>query len=246
MITKTQIDAQCREYATARALIDVLPDALERQIGLAALRLEATATYQQLATTGASASSGALSPLRDYVSALSGGERVEKIVGTVDQNAQKQAIAIVSAATTGALTGVWALPAAFGALFSFLSLFTNVLVSLGQNLAGAFLAGAIPVILVVRALQYGPKVANSAVSAAQGSWRWAKELGSRSDHALTQARNLQADLWRAAGGSAARTGSEFTSKARDRATVAVGFLIGVTILGLICFVVGVGRGLGLA
>lgn len=108
MIAKSQIEAQCREYAAARALIDSLPDALERQIGLASLRLEATATYRQLATTGVIAYSDALSPLRDYVSALSGGERVEKVVGTVDQYGAKQATALASAAFSGVLTGMWA------------------------------------------------------------------------------------------------------------------------------------------
>jgi len=57
---------------------------------LAALRVEATETYNRLMSTGAGLSDPAVGPLKEYIASLSGGECAECAVTFLDTEAEER------------------------------------------------------------------------------------------------------------------------------------------------------------
>lgn len=227
MDTKVLTDASVRalvdHYIAARREVDVLPDALERQIGLAALRIESQQTLDQAATTARVQSAETLAPLRDFVAHSRGGEQLEKALAETNDKAAAAAGTLGKYVLTGIFTGVWAWPAAASVIAALLS-FAGVLQSLGNAISGiAFVSGGLWIFgrLIASAAQ-------GAANAADGSWTWATGLGSAADRTLAGARTEQRRVWSEIGGRASG-GSSIANKLRLRAQLGVGFLIAVSL-----------------
>lgn len=132
--------SQLRElYRQARTDIAQLSDPFERDVGLAALRLEATHAYRELQSTAVGMDDASIAPLKDYVLSLTGGDNVEALVQSLDREAQGFAKKVLQnlwvLLTTGVLVGV-------------LGVVTNIVLagalaaeSFGAALFGAIFAG---------------------------------------------------------------------------------------------------------
>jgi hypothetical protein len=213
--TATDIDQLREAYRTARSQISAFGDPLERDIGLAALRLEAVGSYRQLVTTAPGMSDMALAPLKEYIANLTGGESTEAGVEAFDRAAK-------SAART-AMSSLWSVLAGVslaGAAAVAVGVVTSI--ALAAENGGAFIfalvigggGGAIAV--------YRGTVGASA--AAQSSWvktwSWAEALGRPADQAMGQARQVQTEVLRKAGAGALPM-THFTSHVRTRAEIVV-------------------------
>lgn len=230
----------CEAYREARAAILQNPDPMEREIGLAALRLEAEHTYRELVTTARDLRDRDLAPLKEYVGNLTGGEAVERLVSGLDAEAEegaKKALRDLTASLlVGTATGVVA------TILGIVTLAAGGAIAAGEAVGGEALpllfAGGSVTVMIARALYVAAQSASQATSEAWiKTWGWADSLGKTSDAAMRRARELQANIWHAAtGGSWAFT--PFTDKARTRAKL----LVGTTwaLLGLGAVLVGVG------
>lgn len=221
---------QLREaYREARSQIDGL-DGMERDLGLAALRLEATHTYKQLATTAPGMRDEDLAVLKDYVDNLLGGEVSERVVASFDAQAERGAKALLSS-LYASLAGT----ALVGVLATAAGVFTTAVLTaeqLGAALVTAAVGGGAVLYGMIRAAIEGGKATEEAWIK---SWGWASALGMRSDQAMGNARALQAKIAQAATGRA-WSPHPFTEKARTRAQFVVGVAwvlvaLGVALLG---------------
>jgi hypothetical protein len=213
--TATDIDQLREAYRTAGSQISAFSDPLERDIGLAALRLEAVGSYRQLVTTAPGLSDTALAPLKEYVANLTGGESTEAGVEAFDRAAKS--------ASRTALSSLWSVLAGVG-LTGAAAVVVGVVTSiaLAAENGGAFIfalviGGGGGAIAVYRGTL-------GASAAAQSSWvktwSWADGLGRPADHALGQARQVQTEVLRKAGAGALPM-THFTSQVRTRAEVVV-------------------------
>lgn len=226
-------------YREARAAIENFTDPLERDIGLATLRLEASRTYKHLDTTAAGVSDQTLAPLERYVKNLSGGEDVEGFVGTVDAQAEKAAQSVLSSVTTTLMTGTVA--GVLATVFGFVAVVVSGGEAAGVQLTTALIGGTISGIIIVRGIQMAVAAAQAAGEGWLRSLGWASALGSATDQTLQRVRELQqAVLARATG-----TGwvpEHFTAKVRARATALVGAAWLFLGIGLLLFVIGFVQG----
>lgn len=216
MTTASDIAGLREALREARATISALPEGLEREVGLAALRLEATHFYKELVTTAPGLRDEDVAPLRHYVESLAGGEGVERGLATLDAQASKAAQTVLSdlyaTLAGGALAGV------FAAAVGVLSQLVLTAEQLGAWLLSTALVGGSVTYLFVRA---GHLAGLAAQSIWIKSWSWASSLGSAGDRVLAHPRDLQAALWRAATGGTWVV-EPFTAKARGRAKFVVG------------------------
>jgi hypothetical protein len=203
-------------YRDARATISALPDPVERELGLATLRLEATHTLKQLVTTASGLRDEEIAPLKDYVEHLDGGELPERLINTLDRQAESQAKKFLSSLWVTLRGGV-----AVGAVATIVGLITTFALS-AQNLGAAFVAfaltGGSAAYFLVRAAHAASVVTEAAWLR---SWGWATSLGQHVDRAMDEPRRLQAELWRQAS-AGAWTYRPFTQKGRSRARLLVG------------------------
>ena len=241
METKVLTDASVRtlvdHYIAARRQVDVLPDALERQIGLASLRVESQQTLDQAATTAMVQSPQTLAPLRDFVEHSKGGEQLEKALAKTNDKAAAAAGTLGKYVLTGIFTGVWAWPAAASVIGVVLS-FAGVLQSLGKAASGiVFVSGGAWVLG-----RFLTAAAQGAANAADGSWAWAEGLGSTADKTLSAARAEQGRVWSEIGGRSA-SGSSIAGRLRGWAQLGVGALIAVSIVCVVIIGIGFVNGL---
>lgn len=223
-------------YREARTQIVANPDPIEREVGLAALRLEATHTYRESVTSQAGLADSALAPLGEYAQALQGGEAAERAVAQLDASALRLA--------EGALSNLWAALAGSMLLASGLAVLNVIgFVALQANAVGAalaatLLAGGGASVYVIRGLFYG---AQAAQGASVKSWNWASGVGVASDRILGPARALQTELLRRVGGR--QMPKRFTAQARLRAQAVVGTMLALAAVALFLVAAGAMQGL---
>jgi hypothetical protein len=230
-ITRSQILETREALREARAEIDQERDQIEREVGLATLRLEATATYKRLVTTAAGLSDDTLAPLAEYVASLSGGETAERAVAYLDSQAKtaaKKASSHVNAAlVAGGLAGVGAL------VLGIVSQAVITAENIGAALFLLVIGGGSGLYALIRGLA---SVSGAAQSSFNRGWDWANSLGDRSDHALARVRQLELALWRATG--AGGLPQPFTAAVRLRARIVLG--ISTVLAGIGILLIGVG------
>src|SRR6185312_1838183 len=219
-------------YREARTQIVSNPDPVEREVGLAALRLEATHTYREAVTSQAGLEDSALAPLGEYAQALQGGEAAEKAVAQLDAAALRFAKGAFSN-LWAALTGTVLLASGLAVLnvIGFAALRAN---EVGTALAATVLAGGVGGVSVIRGMFYG---ARAAQDASVKSWAWASGVGVPSDFVLGQPRSLQTELLRRVGGR--QVPRRFTTEARRRAQVVVGAMLVLAVVAVGLVAVGV-------
>lgn len=217
-------------YRGARTAIEKL-DGLERDVGLASLRLEAVATYGHLVTTAQGLRDEDAAVLKEYVVNLVGGEDIEASVAWLDSQAKKLANSAISTITTVLSGGVLAGGAA--AVAGVVVLIVSAGVDAGAGLATALLGGGSVAYFIVRTIG---AAAEGGQQAWVKSWGWASSIGVASDAALADARQRSREIWATAIGAPWR-GKLFTAAARQRAQVLVGaawtlVAIGVLLIGI--------------
>jgi hypothetical protein len=215
--TATEIGDLVDAYREARTTILGMPEGFERNVALAALRLEAMHAYRELDATARGIDSATLSELGRYAANLRGGERVESSVDALDNQ--------VKSFATRVLKDLWALLTT-GVFVGVLGIAANVLLvaalaaqSFGAFIFGALIAGGSVAIFVLRA---GAVAGQMFQSIWDGTWGWASGLGAAADRILGDAREKQARVLQryAAGGLAMQ---RFTDRVRTRAQLVVGF-----------------------
>ncbi|MDQ2757863.1 MAG: hypothetical protein M3Y71_15130 [Actinomycetota bacterium] len=228
-VAASEISGLVESYGRARAVIDSLADPVEREVGLASLRLEATATMKQMRTTGAGVTDPALIQLVDYVGSLEGGERAEKAVGYLDAQAQKAMQKALSIVGQAALSGSLVLGAGVSVVLGWAVTFTDVLQQVGSAAFATLVGGGSVGVALFRGLVSTSQAAGEATTR---GWAWAESVGVPSDIALKDARERQGRCWAGAGGRPTAP-TPFSSRARSRAQVIVGGLLAVAGVGLL-------------
>ncbi len=168
-------------YREAGETIDRFAEGIEREVGLASLRLEATQTYNRLMSRGRGLKDSATDPLKAYVGSLSGGEFAEQSVRYLDQQA-RQAVIAAGKTLYSALLGTAALSGVtltLGIVFAAAHTAENI----GATAWAAFVAGGSAAYGLYRL------VVASASGLSSGyirSMDWASNVGRRSDAALAK------------------------------------------------------------
>lgn len=216
-------------FQHARGEIETFDDPIERNIGLATLRLEAAHTLNQLRTTGRDLSERDLEPLSTYVVALTGGETAEAAVAKVDGAAEEVLRDVGMSLAKMKLTG------SIATIFGFVVLIFNRAAAVGSGAALAIMAGnSLAFYLALRLfVTYGP-VAERAMNASYG---WASSLGARSERALLPARQIQQRLWATYTGAPWRYRS-LAAKAQTRAKLIIVFFWGAIVFVAVAFGIG--------
>lgn len=238
-LSAEEVHGLCETYRQTRAELEALPDPTERDVGLASLRLEATATYRQLVTTAAGLPPGRLAPLETYVANLVGGEAPERWVGTIDAQAEaagkKVLQSLLATLSSGVLVGV------LGTIAGVVTVILTSGEALGLNIGSALLTGTVSA-GVLLAVGRGLYAASQQVGE---SWLqttgWAEGLGRQADLALGRAREAQRRVLARATG-AAWNPAPFTAKARSRAVALVWLTWILLSLAAVLFVVGFFQG----
>lgn len=231
-VTAPEISELREAYREARANILQIPNELERDVGLAALRLEALHAYRELATTATGLTDATLAPLKEYASNLKGGERIESSVDALDNQVQSYASKVLkdlwAVLTTGTAVGILAVIADIVLLAAIAA------ESFGAFLFGAVIAGGSALIFVLRSAD----VASRALTQAwEASWGWASSLGVPADAALSEARRLQREmLQRVAGGGLEL--QRFTDRVRTRAQIVMGVAWSAVGIAVVLVVIG--------
>ncbi len=221
---------QLRElYRDARGKIIKFSDDFERDIGLAALRLEATHTYRELQTTSVGMTDQTIAPLKDYVPSLTGGKNVEALVENLDREAQNFAKKVLRTLWALLNTGIWV--GGFGVIASVVLGVALSAEKFGATLFGTLIAGGAAAAMVIRGGYTG---ATAGQHVWESTWGWASGLGRSADAALVDARREQKDLVRRAAGGGLPIQS-FTDKVRVRAQLVIGFAW--TTVGVACALV---------
>jgi hypothetical protein len=218
MATEASDTEMLREaYREARTQISQYPNQLERDIGLAALRLEASQAYRELVTTAVGLTDAQAAPLKEYVANLTGGEAVSSSIDALDRSAESFAKKVMrDLMATLALAQTVGLIATLGNLLLLAALIGD---AAGAFLFGLLVAGGSGVMFLLR----GGQVAGEALGSAwNSSWTWANGLGAASDKALEPARRAQAAVL-ARARAAALPIPRFTDRVRTRAKAVIGF-----------------------
>jgi hypothetical protein len=230
--TAVDIKALCEAYRRARAKILSMPEGFERNVGLAALRLEAFHGYQELVSTGVGLSQRKVAPLKEYVTQVKGGEGVESSIDAMDRQVQGFVKTVLrdlwSLLTTGVFAGTLAV---IGDVVLVVAIAGEMV---GAWLFGMLIAGGGAAYYLLR----GGAMAGQGMSLAwKTTWEWASSVGTAADNALAEPRALQAQiLQRAAAGGLAMT--RFTDRVRMRAQLVMGFAWAAVGIALILMAVG--------
>jgi hypothetical protein len=208
----SDIDLLREAYREARTQISNYDDPLERDIGLAAIRLEASQTYRELVTTAVGLTDAEAAPLKEYVANLTGGEAISTSIDALDKGAQSFAKKVMSdlMATLATAQAVGAI-AVIGDILLLAALIGD---SVGAFFFGIALAGGSGLMFLLR----GGQVAGQALESAwNGTWGWASALGGSSDSALDPARRAQTEVLARAGVGGKMAIPRFTERVRSRA-----------------------------
>jgi hypothetical protein len=203
-------------YRAARTSLERITEENEREIGLVALRLEATALYRGLVTTAQGFADGDAAILKEYVGNLVGGEGAQQTVEWLDAQAKSLAKKTLSSLMNMLSTGV-----AVGFLatvFGVVAAVAGTLEAAGAALTGVLIGGGSLGFVLFRGIYFASQGGSRAWVQ---SWSWAESLGKEADAALAAARSQQERVWRAATAAPWRVES-FTAKARSRAQLCVG------------------------
>ena len=230
--TATDIDTLREAYREARSSITQLPDEFEREVGLAALRLEATKSYRELVTTAPGLTDEAVAPLREYVTNLSGGETLVGAVDALDREAESFAKNVLRDLST-----LLATSQTVGVVATVVNVVMAI--ALAAESAGVFIfslviAGGSALIFVLRA---GAMATQAMQRAWSRGWSWAASLGKAADGSLEHARQVQRDVLQRAGVGGVPAPS-FTTKVRGRAQAILAFVW--LAVGLAVILVGIG------
>ena len=239
LASSTDIAELCRAYRDARAQIEQFTDHTERDIGRAALRLEATHAYRQMSTTGTGASPADLKELGDYIANLEGGERIEARVQAFDARAQQAAQAVLTSAVKSLAQGtlVGALAVAAGVVAWIIAAGLDA----GTALAFAFAAGTVSGGVLLYAVRGGAAAAEALGGAITEIWSDASSVGVASDAALRDARTIEQRLVPHVTG-APWSPARFTATARTRAMFLAGTTLALLAVAALLFVGAVATG----
>jgi hypothetical protein len=210
----SDIDALVSAYRDAQTSIDGLADGLEREIGQAALRLEAAEAARRLAGTGRPASE--VAKLEALVRTLTGGKKAEWAVKQIDALARRALRDLWKSLADGVAVGVVSFVAGL------ISVFVLAAQDVGAGLFFFVAGGSAAVVFVLRALQAGSPMVEQAWL---HSVSWAEEIGTVADRALSPARALVTQI---VGPGASQP---FTTKARTRAQIIVWLSWALAVLG---------------
>jgi len=234
-----QADAErlCHAYRVARGKILAIADPVERELGLASLRLRATHFLQDAASTAVNVEPNAWAPLKEYVAHLAGGEAAEWTVAKLDE----AALAAANGVLAGVLTGLTS--AAFGAALATVLAIGLVIVDFGGWMGAQgmklFLATQLPLGLIAF-------WAGRAILVLIDNFRGPQvSLGRASDSATAEAAALEAELWQRATGLGWHP-RPLTAKARDRAEALVWLVYGLVGLAALLFAYGLISGIAAA
>jgi hypothetical protein len=239
--TGSDITELVEAYRTARLRISQLEPALERELGLASLRLEVLAGYRHLTTTSPGLTAEVVAPLTDYVANLVGGEGIEAGLDALDRKAgevaKKVAGEVSSALITGKIVGFTALTAGGAALIAALE-------GAGALLFTVATTGGAATIYFYRALFAAASASSEwRQRASRLGWAWSTSLGKQADAVLDDAMTTQDGvLRRVAGGPANR--ARITGPARWRAVAVTAFAWAAGIAGVAIIVIGFASALG--
>jgi hypothetical protein len=234
-ITKAQILELREAYREALTQIEGFSSAIEREVGLASHRREATDTYKRLMATGKGLDDQTLGPLNVYVSSLSGGESAEKAVTWLELKAQEG----VKHATNVVVSKLIGAPLLGGAAVA-AGVFTQVAVTaeaLGGFIFTLIVGGGSGFYMIVRS--FSAIGQSGADQMWDKGWARASSVGTVTDHAMQQPRLLELALWRATGAGALP--QPFTARARGVAKFMLGVAWALAALGAILIVLGFAR-----
>lgn len=207
------------------------PDPVEREVGLAAVRIEAGTVYSQLSTKAQAITDEELAPLKDFVDNASGGEGAEAAVAQIDKLAKKVLNDLAASMGTGVLTGLAAV------LFGLVTFVVGASQDAGAWVARGWLAGGSVYAFTNRVVHYGSQGTEKAWIY---STDWASSLGRQTDRVMQPARQMQKQLWQAATGGA-WVEDTFTAQARSRVQGIVWLAWALVGLGLFMGALGAGQ-----
>jgi hypothetical protein len=230
-VTEDQILELREAYREARVAIEQITDAVEREIGLASHRLEATETYKRLVVAGRGVEDRALQPLNVYVASLSGGENAERAVAWLDAKARegaKKARSMLWAQLSG--TAAVAAGSGVAAAVAFWDLFVGSAEAFGAALIIIVTTGGWAALHALRILSNAPAAAEELWA---NTWARAERTGVAADAALSNARRLALPLWVSTGVLQPPTPFTAKARARVRGLVAAAWLLGAVAVVLV-------------
>lgn len=238
-VAAAQVQQLIDGYRKAALALDRESNRVEKEIGRAALRTNATQMLKYISTRSVGVGEATLQPLRQWVADYSGGDVAERAIAGFDNaatNVAKNALREV---------GQWALKGnsllMVGGVFGTITGVVLGIVDFGRD-AGASLitalaAGAIPGGLLLLVLRGTAQAGSEAVEFARTSWAAASALGVRAmnvleSNALVAEREIMQTL------GTPHIGVPLVSQARSRAQTIVGLGIAAVLAGLIFLGVG--------
>jgi hypothetical protein len=241
MIGVTNVTNLVEGYRQAAREIDALTG-MEGEIAQASLRSNAAATMAHISTRATGVSSADLAPLDRWIGDYRGGARVERAVGAIDKSVQTGATKVLQDAGTWAMTGQ--APLLLSGILSGIAGVVALLINWGEY-AGTALAfwAAGGVVIPGGVLYHGLR--GAVVGVQEGAqqmrttWASASTIGSQAQRVLeTTSLPVERDVWRAVGG-APHPGVPLVERARLRAQLIVGGVLGVLGVGALIFIYGV-------
>jgi hypothetical protein len=228
-VRRADAERLCRAYRVARGRILAIADPVERELGLASLRLRATHFFREAATTAVNFEPNAWAPLKEHVEQLAGGEGAEWSVAKLDEAAVAAANAVLAGLLAG-LTG-----GAMGAGLAAALALGLVIVDFGSWVA----AHGIQLLLATHApLGLIAVWAGRGIIVLTENFRGPRvSLGYASDAATADAAALEGELWQRATGLGWHP-RPFTAKARTRAEALVWLTYVLLGLAALLFVIG--------
>lgn len=246
-VSDAEISALLEAYSKAAQALDRMPPSVDRDVGYAALHLDAVDTLNWLTTRMAAGDT--VAPFREWVRTFRDGDKVLRVVGSIDSAAKKQATKVMREVFAWALLNTT--PTLLVGTCSFVG---GIAVGLmdwghdaGQNMAKALLAGAIPGVVLV----YLAYVARSAGAAGQvvnravlAVWARASSLGDDAHSVFAKiTAPVEHEVRSRHSGPSQLTASAFVRSVQVRAQGVVGFALGLAILGVLTLIYGVFTGI---
>jgi hypothetical protein len=216
-------------YEQAWADMAQTSDDVDRQIGLATIRIDAAQAHARLAAAP-HVSERDLAPMTAYVRELKGGEAAEWSVKQVDRYAAK----VLRDAFQSLVVGAWV-----GAAASVVAFITSVSIlaqDAGAGLGKAALGGGVVIAVLARVVYYGSKGTEKAWIK---SWGWAGGLGRRAENALAPVREIEKRILKAPAAALAAS-QTFAARARTRAQIILGLTWSLLAFAAIMAVIGAG------
>jgi len=247
-VTDTDIARLVEAYSTAASKIDALPNPVEREIGYAALRVDAANMSAWLQTRANAGSRAA--PLQAWNTAFQDGEPAIRVVSSFDHSVEKHTVNVVKEVTKWALIGTqMRILASVACVVGSIVL---VVVDFGRHVTAGFLTATTVGVGAAGGLSsaaaYGlyrmvastPQALAAVDRAVAGSWSGAAALGSASQRVLDEVTlPVEHDIQRRNGVTQRFEPSPFIAQVRTRAKAIVGTAIAALIVGVLCLMYGV-------